>query len=134
LTKEDLNEVLEFFITDEELASLPANQETPLLLSDTRKLTYKIYSNDVSQDFLCSGTIGTLNPIPVLYDEFVSENGTPAVGETQATGRITITKIPIANSSNFTYSFVFNNVRFKDADGITTFTQTTHLFGSYVSY
>ena len=129
--KEDLNEVLEFTISDAELLSLDLG-DTPLLLSDTRKLTYKIYSNDVNRNFVCSGTVGNLEPAPVLYEEFTALNGTDAVGETPATGKITITKTQIAGTNNFTYNILFSAVKFKDTDSETTFTLNTHIFGDYV--
>lgn len=129
-TREDLNEVLEFTITDAELEALDVG-DTPIYTSEANKLTYKIFSNDVDSNFVCSGSVGNLNPIPALYDEFVSLNGVPAQGEIPATGKITVTKTPIPGTANFTYSFLFSAVKFKDVDGATTFTLNTHLFGSY---
>lgn len=135
---ENLNEVLEFTMTDDEFAALSNGETQNLYLSDTNKLIYKIYNSDVSPTFLCGNPDPTLIPTPVAYETFVSENGVAAVGDIAATGVIAIRKVPIVpqtgSTPQFTYEINFRNITFKDQNGATRFKQGNITFGNYVSY
>jgi len=140
-SKENLNEVLEFRITDDELAALDLG-DNDLLINDTHQLIYKIYSSDVSSasnTFLCEGSDSNLIPTPVLYDTFTALNGTADDGINIATGKIIINRTPNAlpapplpQVQTYTYTITFSNLTFKDYTGAVHFKQGNVFFGKYI--
>lgn len=139
-SKENLNEVLEFKITDDQLASLQNGDNPPIYINATNQLIYRIYSSDVissnaSNPFLCSGADDTLIPTPVAYETFIANNGAPENETTDATGVIEIRKVPDeveqGQTQTYSYSITFRNVVFKDQAGNTTFKQNSFIFGKY---
>jgi|GEM_PF-1152509 len=139
-TKENLNEVLEFKISDDELATLDLGDNTNLYLDDTKQLIYRIYSSDVSNTFLCTGVDANLIPTPETYETFVANNGTPIDGSIPATGTISIRRVrnaipapPAPQIQTYSYDIMMSNVTFKDQSGNTTFKQGTILFGKYTT-
>lgn len=123
-TEENVNGVLEFTITPAQLAAL-AQGPNSFLISDTNKVTYKIYDRDINNDFICSGT--TISP--VLYEQWNADNGVPTDGIIDATGEIKINKTTVAGVSR--YDIVFTNLKFRS--GETTFLMPLHNFGLYTN-
>lgn len=139
-TKENLNEVLEFKITDDQLAALENGDNPPMYINETNQLIYKIYSSDVISanalnPFLCSGIDDTLIPTPVAYETFIANNGVPDNGTNDATGVFEIRKVPNTlvpgQPQTYNYAITFRNVTFKDQSGNTTFKQNSFIFGNY---
>lgn len=133
---ENLNEVLEFTISDDELAALGTGQANPMYINETHKLIYKIYNSDVSTTFLCTDTDLNLTPTPVIYETFTAENGAAAVGENDATGVIEINKVPNTlvpgQQQTYTYEIRFRNLIFADHVGTTKFKQANITFADYI--
>lgn len=126
--RENLNEVLEFTITNEELAALDLGNNN-LNIDENHKLIYKIFHYDVNIPFLCQNITTGLSPIPIIYATYNAENGTPEVGTTPATGTILIVKR--VDGTGFRYDFNFSNLKFKHSESITTFKKDSFSF-SYV--
>jgi len=126
--KENLNEVLEFTISDAELAALPNGETVPLKIDAAHQLTYRIFNSDVNTNFLCTGDATGLSPYPETYATYKALNGTDGDGEiVLPTGFYTIRKTPI-ETGGFNYLFNFSRLTFKDVNSTTTFKQENYNF------
>lgn len=128
--KENLNEVLEFKISDAELAALEIGDNPPLKIDDAHQLTYRIFNNDVNANFLCTGDATGLTPFPEVYATYKAINGTDGDGgAVQSTGVITIRKIAVPTPvGGFSYTINFSRLTFKDVESATTFKQESYNF------
>lgn len=131
--RENINEVIEFQFSDAELAALPDGNSDTFKIDDAHPLTYRVFSNDVTTGFLCTGDLAGITAYPETYATFKADNGQDATGTTEATGTYTIRKASITPTASnpatgYRYTFTFNRMVFKDQNSTTTFNQNAYQF------